>query len=224
MKALIFANGELPDPDQARRLARAADLVIAADGGGRHCLKLGITPWLVIGDFNSLDDAELGRLESVGAHLSAHPPAKDETDLELALHAALETGAQEVTILGALGARWDMSLANILLLAHPAFQALRIELVSGPQRVLLASPDRPLAIEGRPGDTISLIPVGGDAEGVSTSGLEYPLRNERLDFGLARGVSNVLLGIRAEITLAQGTLVCMHLTGPKQLSVEQEAS
>lgn len=214
MNALIFANGELTDENQARRLSHQADLVIAADGGALHCLRLGIAPHLVVGDLDSLDEAARQRLEAGGARFSIYPPAKDETDLELAMRAAQEGGAQEATILGALGARWDMSLANILLLAHPAFMELRIALVSGPQSVLLARPDRPLVIEGKSGDTISLIPVRGDAAGVSTSGLEYPLRGERLVFGQTRGVSNVLQGNRAEISLAEGLLACVHIIAP----------
>lgn len=218
MNALIFANGELTDENQARRLAHQADLVIAADGGALHCLRLGIAPNDVVGDFDSLDATVQERLEAAGARLAAYPPAKDETDLELALRAAQEGGARQATILGALGARWDMSLANILLLAHPAFKELRIALVSGSQTVLLARPDRPLVIEGIPGDTVSLIPVGGDAAGVSTSGLEYPLRGERLAFGQTRGVSNVLLGTQAEISLAEGLLACVHIAAPSNTS------
>jgi thiamine pyrophosphokinase len=68
-------------------------------------------------------------------------------------------------------------------------------------------------LEGRAGDVVSLLPFGGDAHGIRTSGLEYPLNDEPLLFGPARGVSNVMLGSQATIALRQGMLLCIQSTG-----------
>ncbi|RMF42927.1 MAG: thiamine diphosphokinase, partial [Anaerolineae bacterium] len=108
-----------------------------------------------------------------------------------------------------LGGRWDMTLGNILLLAHPDFRDLRISLVDGPQEVLLLSEGIPWEVRGQPGDTVSLIPLRGDAEGVTTRGLRYPLSEGRLRFGAARGVSNVLLENPAQVFIRKGLLVCI---------------
>ncbi|GAB4533648.1 MAG: thiamine diphosphokinase [Anaerolineales bacterium] len=209
MRAVIFANGVLSHPSQVHDLLRPGDYLIAADGGARHCLALGLRPHLALGDFDSLTPDLLGRLQSAGVPLRRYPPAKDETDLELALLAAREAGADQVLILGALGGRWDMTLGNILLLAHPDFWDLRISLVDGPQEIWPIPAGQPQEIRGLPGDTVSLIPLGGDAEGVTTRGLQYALSEGRLRFGAARGVSNVLLESPAQVFVRKGLVVCI---------------
>jgi thiamine pyrophosphokinase len=222
LRAVIFANGLVNQPAthepeelvkyQAKNQAgnQIEDLVIiAADGGARHCLRLGITPDVVIGDFDSLDDPELAALEKAGAQFIRHPARKDYTDLELALRYAVEQGAREIRVLGALGARWDQSLANLLLPAIDIFAAANITLVDGPQEIYLVRPEKGLEIQGSPGDTVSLIPLGGKPLGINTHGLEYPLHNESLEFGGTRGISNVLLSKTASVTLKEGLLLCV---------------
>lgn len=141
--------------------------------------------------------------------LERHPAAKDETDLELALYAARRWEAAEVLIYGALGARWDMSVANLLLLAHPDFQDLQIKLIAGSQTVTLVRGGERLRLQGKPGDIVSLIPLRGDVHGVQTEGLQYPLRDESLLFGATRGISNVLQGEQAAVSLESGELLCI---------------
>jgi thiamine pyrophosphokinase len=200
---VIIANGQLDQPGALH----AGDLVIAADGGARHCLRLGIRPAVVIGDLDSLDEVDLARLRSAGAEIIRYPSRKDFTDLELALDYAQRRGANEALVLGALGARWDHTIANLLLPA--AFPSLRIRLVDSRQEICLARPGETLEIHGLPGDTLSLIPLASDARGIVTQGLEYPLNDENLLFGSTRGVSNVLLGERAAISLRDGLLLCV---------------
>jgi len=209
LRAVIFANGVFGQPQHIRSLLRPEDYIIAADGGARYCLSLGLHPRLVLGDFDSLEPQSLERLRSAGVMLRRYPPAKDETDLELALSAALQAGADEALILGALGGRWDMTLGNILLLAHPDFRTVRITLVDGPQEIFLLPEGRPAKIRGAAGDTVSLLPLGGDARGVTTCGLQYPLQNGVLRFGAARGVSNVLLRSPAQVLVQSGLVVCI---------------
>ena len=94
MRAVIFANGGFSHPDPLL----PGDFVIAADGGARYCLELGITPHLVVGDFDSLDPASLQALEQAGVELARYPERKDFTDLELALQHARLRGADEILI------------------------------------------------------------------------------------------------------------------------------
>jgi len=197
MRAIIFANGEFTDPQGARDLLRPADLVIAADGGTRHALAAGVCPHVIIGDLDSLSPDEQARLE-VGAgpassHIVRFSPSKDETDLELALLYAVCEGVTEIVILAALGGRLDQTIANLLLLALPELRG------GGDERL----------IEGQPGDIVSLIPLGGDAVGVTAEGLEWPLHEDSLRFGPARGVSNVLAAEQARVRVRQGVLLCV---------------
>lgn len=212
-RAIIFANGLLGNPETARRSIRPDDIVIAADGGARHCRNLGIIPHHLVGDFDSLTDAELDELRQMGVAVHEHPARKDFTDLELALRLACELSAQEILVLGGLGARWDQTLANLLLPAAEAFAAVHIRLLDGPQQVFLLRAGESAEVRGNPGDTVSLIPLGGDSRGVTTIGLEYPLNGEVLLFGTTRGVSNVLLGESGSIHLEFGLLLCVVIHG-----------
>jgi thiamine pyrophosphokinase len=212
-RAVIFANGLLPDPEAVRRLIRPGDRLIAADGGARHALALGLTPHLIVGDLDSLRLDERDDLERSGARFELHPAQKDETDLELALIRAAEEGAESILILGAIGGRLDMTMANVLLLLHPRLAGLRVELWSDRQVAWLIRPPGDDAIRGAAGDTFSLIPLGGEAVGITTHGLAYPLENETLAFGPARGVSNVLAGPTARLELRGGTLLAVLTAG-----------
>ena len=114
----------------------------------------------------------------------------------------------DIQIFGALGGRLDQTLANIMLLAHPALAGRRVELVTEYQRAWLLS--EYTEIRGHVGDRISLIPVGGDALVTETTGLRWPLSNEVLSVGPAIGVSNEMIAPEVTITVASGTLLCIH--------------
>jgi len=209
MQYIIFANGELPEPYRAHACIQPDDFILAADGGAKHCWALGLTPHLAIGDFDSLSTIELEKLEGAGVTLKRFPPDKDETDLELALLEAARRGAEAITIFGALGGRLDMTLANLQLLTHPALEKIHAEVRSGLQTAwLLRPPGGP--VRGQVGDTMSLLPLGGAAEGITTHGLRYPLKGETLTVGPARGVSNVLTQPEAYVDLQAGLLLVIH--------------
>ena len=208
MRAVIFTNGNLNPPVRFS----PADMIIAADGGARHCLALGLVPAVVIGDFDSLTPADLETLKALGAEIVQFPVRKDFTDLELALQHARSTGADEILILGALGERWDQTLANVMLPA--AFPDLNIRLVDGNQEFIYLRAGETITVSGCPGDTLSLVPLGGDAQGITTDQLEYSLHGENLPLGSTRGVSNNLLTEEAQISLREGFLLCVVMHQP----------
>lgn len=208
MHVVIIANGVIGDEARARALAAQADLLICADGGARYALAWGLPPDIVIGDMDSLDAGELERLASAGARLIRHPSRKDETDLELALAQALREGANEITILGALGGRPDQTLANILLLAWPRLKSVRVTIVEGRDRLFLVR--GAVTLRGKQGDIVSLLPLSPRVTHITTTGLEYPLRDEALYRGLTRGISNVMIADEATITVGQGLLLVSH--------------
>jgi thiamine pyrophosphokinase len=209
LKIIIFANGTISNLAQASALTQQCDMIIAADGGARHCLAAMILPQVVIGDFDSLTPIELDKLQGLGARLIRYPARKDFTDLELALEYAREQGAEQITILGGLGQRWDQTLANILLLAGSITQRARVSYIDGNQEIVAIRESQKLEISGQPGDTVSLIPIQGDAQGITTCGLEYSLDDDSLNFGTARGVSNILIGEHATVHLKHGFLICI---------------
>ncbi len=202
MHIIIVANGWLTQP----LTIQPGNLLIAADGGARHCLELGLTPDYVIGDLDSLDEDILATLASAGSKILRFPSRKDFTDLELAIQQAVELGASEITLVAALGERWDQTLANVGLAA--AHTASRIKILDGAQEISFLHAGESLELSGAPGDTVSLIALSNQASGIRTQNLEYPLKDETLTLGSTRGVSNVLLEPVAVVSLKQGLLMC----------------
>lgn len=211
-RALVFVNGVQFDAPAVRAMLQPGDFKIAADGGLHHLRSLGVEPDLVIGDLDSLEPGEIETLKNSPIRVEQHPVHKDETDLELAVDAALREGCQTILILAALGGRLDMTLANIFLLALPELQAVDARLEDGQEEVFLLRPETAAQrlIQGKPGDRVSLLPLGGPATGVRTSGLYYPLRSETLYPERTRGVSNQMLAEQAQVTLETGLLICIH--------------
>jgi len=187
-------------------------LVIAADSGVTLADALGLRVDVVIGDMDSIAPEMLAVLEVHGAEIHGYRREKDETDLELALRFAAEQGAQAIRVIGAVGDRLDHTLSNIALLALPALAGLDVRLVPRGQMAWLAAPGE-CVLEGAPGDTVSLLPMDGAVEGLETDGLYYPLRQERLTFGPARGMSNVMTGAQARVRSASGLLLIIHTAG-----------
>jgi thiamine pyrophosphokinase len=209
-QCVIFVNGEIPDPVTVHRLVEEGELLVAADGGARHALALDLLPHVVIGDLDSLDPDDEVQLRAANTHFLIHPVAKDGTDLELALTYAVEQDADPIVVVGALGGRLDQLLSNILLLTMPILEGRDVRLVHGLQTAFVIR-DRAVLL-GKPGDTVSLIPLGGPAHGVTTHGLVYPLTEGSLPFGLSLGVSNEMTGKRAEVSVRDGVLFCVHIS------------
>ncbi len=212
MHVVIFAGG-IVQPGRAVHGAIAhADLVVAADSGAAIALRYGCLPAYIVGDLDSLDAQLLAEAREQGSLVVPARAEKDETDTELAVQVALEHGATEISLLGALGgSRFDHALANVLLLA--GFDTLPIRIIDGETTCWLLRGPGTSVIDGQQGDILSLLPLTADAEGVATTGLYYPLRHETLSFGRPRGVSNVLTSERAEVTLEKGLLLVVHTAG-----------
>jgi thiamine pyrophosphokinase len=201
---LLFTGGDALDPQVAAQLPKDA-FVIAADSGVDHALAAGRRVDLAVGDFDSVTPTGLARVDG---DVERHPEAKDETDLELGLAAALARGASHVVVAGGHGGRVDHFIANALLLASPRFASMRIDAFVGAARIAVVRDSVTLA--GAVGDLVSLLAVGGAAIGVRTDGLVYPLRGERLDAGSTRGVSNVFAEATASVSLEEGTLLVVQ--------------
>jgi len=229
LRAIIFANGRLniPETFDIQEALKLADISIAVNGGSRFCLDLGVKPQFLIGDLDSISKEDLALLEGSGTILIRHPKRKDYTDLELALRYAQDQGADEILVLGALGDRWDHTIANILLPTvlspsspksddnalnsslHPRSKLSRISFVDGNQEIFFMHGRDRLEISGQPGDTVSLIPLSEWVRKVTTVNLEYPLNNKDLFMGSTLTISNVLVDQRGSVSIQEGSMLCV---------------
>ena len=205
-RAIIFANGIMNTWPVGFEISGSQDWVMAADGGVAHCLQWNITPQVIIGDMDSVNKQELARFESQGVEIIRFPARKDKTDLELALQTALNRNFGEVVILGALGARWDMTLSNVMILAAPFMKGVKARILDEGHEILCMHDGDAIQIQEKLGDTVSLIPLSTNVV-VSLNGFEYPLTKETLHRGTTRGISNVITGSVANIEIERGQLI-----------------
>jgi thiamine pyrophosphokinase len=205
---VIFANGSLTHPEEARKLIRENDRVICADGGTHHALGLDLTPAMVIGDLDSLSPADQRRLADAKVPIRRHPRDKDETDLELALTEALRSGARTILIVAGLGRRLDQMLGNISLMSDPRFSRIDCRMDDGQDEVFFCRSSS--AMQGAAGDLVSLIPWGVTVTGVYTEGLKWELSGDPLQPHRSRGISNEMLGASASVNIASGLLLIVH--------------
>lgn len=204
---VVVTGGDAIDPDHAHDVPLGAP-VIAVDSGVVHAQSLGLPIHLAIGDFDSVDPDRLAQAQAAGAAVERHPVAKDATDLELALDAALALGPSRIHVLGGHGGRLDHLLGNLLVLAAPAYATARVTARMGAARLTIVRGDAEL--RGPVGDLVSLLPLLGGARGVTTRGLLYPLDGEDLLPGTTRGISNELIGTPATVHVDDGVLLAVQ--------------
>jgi thiamine pyrophosphokinase len=221
MQAIVLADGDVGSRTELDTVWPGwlvpGAFVVAADGGARHAGSLGLAIDRWVGDGDSLGSDGVAALRASGIPVDLAATDKDESDTELAIRAALERDPDAVTILGALGgSRLDHALANLALLAFPGLRGRDVRIVSAAARVRLLEAPGPdggpavLALRGRVGDLVSLLPVGDDAVGVTTRGLAFPLADEPLEAGRTRGLSNVRAADEASVELRVGRLLLVE--------------
>ena len=204
---VVVAGGGPLSPRAADAVPRGA-VVIAADDGLEQAQALGLEVALAVGDFDSASDEAVARAEAAGTRIERHPADKDAADLELALDEASRFGPSRILVLAARGGRLDHELAGLLALASDRYSDSQIDALVGEAHVYIVRGARTLA--GEAGELLSLLAVNGPAEGVTTDGLAYPLRNETLEPGSTRGVSNVFAAETARVQVARGVLVAIR--------------
>ncbi|MGI8663502.1 MAG: thiamine diphosphokinase [Acidimicrobiales bacterium] len=204
--AIVVASGAVL-PDAARAGLRVDAYVVAADGGVDAALAMGLTIDVAIGDLDSVTDAGLERAVAMGARVERHPEAKDATDLELALDAAVALGARDIVVLAADGGRFDHLLATVDVLTAPNRSGVRLEAWFGANHLWVVTAQTPAHIVASPGALVTLLPVHGPALGVHAEGFLYALRAETLSSGTSRGVSNVLIDTSATVGVEEGTVL-----------------
>lgn len=200
---VVVAAGGGPDV----RLPAGAT-VVAADGGLRRAQALGLEVAVAVGDFDSADADTVRAAEAAGTRILRFPAAKDETDLELALGEALALQPERIVVVASAGGRLDHLLGACLALAAPRLAGVEVDGLVGDAVVNVVRSER--VLRGAVGDMVSLLPVHGDAEGVRTRGLAYPLDGETLPAGSSRGVSNVFAEEEATVAIERGVLLAVR--------------
>ena len=207
MKAVIFANGIMNQWPMGFELSMERDLIIAADGGFNHCRQWNVMPHIIVGDMDSVNPSDLTAHGHGEIEIHRFPAKKDETDLHLALQMAIDRNAGEIVILGALGARWDMTFSNVLILLAPFLRHIHVRILESHYEFLCLHGCQKIDLQEKPGHTVSLIPLAGPVKGIRLSGFEYTLENETLSVGTTRGISNLFKDENAEIEIKRGHLL-----------------
>ena len=207
MTILIFANGEYETGEWIRPIIDQATYLIAADGGARHLYQLDLAPHIVIGDGDSLTPELKTWLDRESVTFQTYPIDKNETDLELALHYAVQHFDDPIIVLGGMGGRIDQMFANLMLLIHPKLIGPNIIYRTRYQQAQLIYDKT--TIWGEKGNIVSLIPLAGHVTVGYTENLKWPLHESVLHLGQTRGISNEMLAEHATIQLHSGFLLCI---------------
>jgi len=208
MNAIIFTGGRYRSPGFYRKYLEEhpADCIVAADAGAGMLMELGVVPRLLMGDLDSIRPEVLAWIKEKDIPVYRHPTHKNETDTELAVTWCLEQGAGSIALLGALGTRFDHSLANVHLLYRMLCRGVEAVVADEYNTLFLIKGRKALALE--PGTTLSLLAYTEAARGITLTGFEYPLDNAGLDHlepGL--GVSNVAADPRQVVEVKEGLLL-----------------
>ena len=201
-----------PGWDRGRRF------VVAADGGAAAASALSLPIDLVVGDMDSVAPELLASLRAADVAVEVWPRDKDASDTELALRSATGHAPGRIVILGAVGGgRLDHALANVALLGLAELSGREVSLFDDASRLQLATGPCEVSLEGRVGDLVSLLPLGGDVVGVRTDGLAFPLFDETLAVGSTRGLSNVRTAPTAHVRVDAGRLLIVEVVPPEEV-------
>ena len=210
---LVVLNGDI-DPTFLAGQLKAADRVVAADGGARAVTAAGAACDVIVGDGDSLGEAGFAKARTANPEVEIRrfPTAKDATDAELAMRTALEVDPDRIIVVGAFGgARLDHELATVMLLANERWRDREVVLADGRRDVRLVTDQA--EIRGRAGDIVTLLAVGGPVGNISSRGLSYELGGRSLEVGTSLGVSNELTGSTATLEVGSGMLLLVHEHG-----------
>jgi len=205
---VIFANGQADST--ARDYISASDTIICADGGAIHALELGLTPDLVIGDLDSLDDAVVQDLQKREISIQRHPVNKDKTDLELALDYVVQQHGTHVLLLTAFGGRVDQMIGNLLVFTLPSFQKLDATIIDRNHKIHVIAEPCTKTFHGAARDTFSILPLSPLLHIDTLKGTEWPLDNTELHMGSSHGMSNKFVQPDVILTISNGSCLVIH--------------
>ncbi len=204
MNALVVGSGKIESIAIFMETVRKSQLFICADGGAHYFQNAGILPDVLIGDFDSIEPDSLKAYENAGVEIVKYSPYKDYTDMELALDYAIKRGVNRIFIMGATGTRLDHTLSNLQLLHKLLDAGVEGILIDNHNMVYLIEDS--IQIQRKEGYKISLIPATPVVEGITTTGLVYPLAEAVMTIGTGLGVSNEFISDEAGVRVLKGRL------------------
>lgn len=205
MIAVIICNGTIKDYSFYDKYIGGAGLIICADGGAAHARKLGITPHLLVGDFDSISKDDLNYFTNMGVEILRFPVQKDASDTELAINEAIKRGSKSIILIGSTGMRMDHTLSNIFILKKMLDIGVGGMIVNENNEIMLTKDS--VSLECEEGSRVTLLPLTQTVAGVTTKGLYYPLENATIEMGSTLGVSNEFVSPTAEICIKEGLLL-----------------
>jgi thiamine pyrophosphokinase len=209
MRGLILLGGDSPGARLVRERAAWADTVIAADRGLSCAMEAGIALSVAVGDFDSIDRDVLEWARLAGWELRTLPAQKDQTDGQEAIDILLAAGCREICLLGGLGGRFDHQFAHLCLLMRAVHSGARAWMEDEHTRVECFG-SGVARVEGRVGDTLSILPFGEGLHVERLEGLGYPIPDRDLPIDTPYGVSNVFTEECAVVHVTAGIAVVVR--------------
>ena len=200
MRAYIYTGGSIC-PDRIYEHPKAEDLTVAADSGWHNAIRLGVTPAVLLGDFDSIGTGDLPDAREI----LQVPAEKDRTDTQLAVDLALSRGADDIVIIGGLSGRLDHTLSNLAILEYLGEKHVHGLLTDGFNRARFLRNGGTL-IPRSGFRYLSLVAADETVKGVTVEGCKYPLKNAKLQRSCQYAVSNELTGNCALVEVRRGGL------------------
>lgn len=212
MKFLIVSGGSLSKEFVMKIVGQGRyDRILAADSGMNALYAAAVTPDIIIGDFDSADEKILAFFQQNKAiDFCTLNPEKDDTDTEFAIRESIRRGADSITIIGGTGTRLDHVLGNISLLGIGLEEQVSMELLDEHNRIRMIQDALTLEKETQYGKYVSLIPYGGDVQGITLRGFKYLLSDYTMGGFNSLGISNEIVDNRAEIRFRSGILLVIE--------------
>lgn len=212
MRYIIISGGHIDDAFALEWLEKNKyDCMIAADAGMDFLYRNHFIPDIIVGDFDSAKSAGIQYFRGLNdVQIIKLNPVKDDTDTEFAIREAIRRGASEITLLGATGTRLDHVLANIYLLGIGLENNVDIQIVDEHNRIRMIDSCFELEKSKQFGTYVSVLPVKGDAKGITLEGMKYPLDHADVSCFSSLGVSNEIVDDVAQIQIEQGILLVIE--------------
>ncbi len=203
MRCVIISGSPDTNVEEIKSLCTNDDFIVCADSGYSFAKKAGLTPNLIIGDFDSLKEELPQNTEVV--KLNTH---KDDTDTEHCVMECIRRGYKDFLLLGSIGGRTDHTFANIATLAFLSeYNYNGIARNNGEEIRILK--EGSYEMNNKKGLIFSVFPYGCESVNVTYKGAEYMLNNKTLTYNVSRGISNVFIDDEAEITINRGRAILL---------------
>lgn len=208
MKAIIVTGGNKPSKKLLNSYIKSADLIIGADKGSEYLYDYEIMPNIILGDFDSISEEKLKKIEEKQVEIIKFPPEKDYTDTEIAIMEAMKRGADTIYLFGGLGTRADHSLGNIGLLLTTKNKGARLLIVDDHNKMYLA--DKNMSLNGSQGEIISFHALSDVVKGFEIRGAKYNLNSYDMHLLDPRAVCNEFIDTPINIKYESGELLIIH--------------